>query len=352
MKSPILIPLLTGLLCWSAGPLSAKSHQGKTGAGTHPGTNPPPAGDEQTTHFEFKHVNFHIDETVILQIENLRGELLPAKAGVPPDFDDRSTLLLQIDGGEAAMSTVAFATLMNRYVFNYGGTPLTNVRVTPEGNELHLTATLNKTVPVEMTGTLSATADGRIHYHPTTIKTAGIPAKGVMDAVGLNVNKLVKGTDPRGVDVVKDDLIMDLDRLLPPPRVHTHVAGVKMEGSRVAMTFGPTREGGTLPALTPPVADASNYMYYHGGTVRFGKLTMAPTEMEFIDAHPEDAFDFSLTHYYDQLIAGYTKTNATGALISYVPDYRQLEQKSAPPDLGPSTPPDAATPTPADKTGG
>ena len=331
MKLPVLIPLLAGLLCCSGRPLSARPHQGKAGSGTHPGTDQPPAGDEQTTHFEFKHVNFHIDETVVLQIESLRGELLPAAAGTPPNFDDRNTLLLQIDGGEAAMSTAAFATLMNRYVFNYGGTPLTNVHVAPEGDELHLTATLNQTIPVEMTGTLSATADGRIHYHPTTIKTAGVPAKGAMDAIGLNVNKLVKGTDPRGVAVVKDDLIMDLDRLLPPPRVHTHVTSVKMEGNQVEMTFGPTREGGAPPALTPPVADAPNYMYYHGGTVRFGKLTMVPTEIEFIDAHPEDAFDFSLVHYYDQLIAGYTKTNANRAEISYVPDYHQPEEKSAAP---------------------
>ena len=44
------------------------------------------------------------------------------------------------------MSTAAFATLMNRYVFNYRGTPLTDLRVAPEGDQLHLTATLNKLI--------------------------------------------------------------------------------------------------------------------------------------------------------------------------------------------------------------
>ena len=106
-----------------------------------------------------------------------------------------------------------------------------------------------------MIGTLSATADGRIHFHPTTVKTANVPSKGLMDAVGLKVNKLVKGTDPRGVDMAGDDLIMDLDRLLPPPRVHTHVTSVKMEGNRVDMTFGPTKEGAAPGELAPPVRD-------------------------------------------------------------------------------------------------
>ncbi len=249
---------------WFGGSLSAKPHHGSIGSGTHPGASQPLSGDDQPTYFEIKHTDFHIDETVIMQIESMHGELLPARAGVMPNFDNRNTLLLQVEAGEAAMSTAAFATLMNRYVFNYRGTPLTNLRVSPEGDHLHLTAMLNKLIKTDMVGALSATSDGRIRFHPTTIKTADVPSKGLMDAVGLKVNKLGKGTDLRGVDVV-------------------------------------------------------------------------------------NPFDFSLIHYYDQLIAGYTKTNANGALIAYVPDYRQLEQKSAALDLRPVPSPAATTPTPDGK---
>ena len=66
-------------------------------------------GGDQTAHFEFKQVNFHIDDTVVLQIDLLCGELLPGKAGVSPSFDDRASMILKIDAGEAAMS---FAKLM------------------------------------------------------------------------------------------------------------------------------------------------------------------------------------------------------------------------------------------------
>ena len=338
MLSPIRVFLLAAALVpLTAGPLHARPRHGGSGGGTHPAAR---ADDDKTTRFEMRHVNYHIDDTVVLQIDNLHGELLPAKPGVTPNFDDRDTLLLQIDGGEAAMSTASFATLMNRYVFNYRGTPLTDLRVSPEGDGLHITATLNHAIKTDMIGTLGAMPDGRIHFHPTTIRTAGIPTKGLMDAVGLKVDKLVKGTDTRGVDVAGDDLIMDLDRLLPPPRVHAHVTGIRVEGNRVAMSFGPTAQAGPDTPLTPPDASVPNYMYYKGGTVRFGKLTMVPTEMEFIDMHPEDAFDFSLAHYYDQIIAGYTKSNKDGALIAYVPDYRQIAEGANTPDLRPTpTPP-------------
>ena len=122
------------------------------------------------THFEYRNVNFRVDDTIVLEIGSLRGELLPAVRGVPPDFDDRGTLLLKIDGGEAAMSTASFTDLMNRYVFNYPETPLTHIRVTTQGNQIRQQALLHKKVPTEMIGTLDALPDGRIRFHPTSIK--------------------------------------------------------------------------------------------------------------------------------------------------------------------------------------
>ncbi len=341
-----LLTLVCASFVLPANPLDAKSvHRGNKSAAA---AGRDPNGGDPTTRFAFRHVNFHVDDTVVLLIDELRGELLPSEPGVSPSFDDRASMVLKIDSGEAAMSTTGFATLMNRYVFNYRNTPLTDLRVSPEGNELHLTATLNRSIKTDMTGTLSATSDGRIHFHPTSIKTAGIPTKGLMDAVGLKVNKLVKGTDARGVDVQGDDLIMDLDRLLPPPRVQAHVTTVRIDGDRVVMTFGAKDATAAPPeGLDPAAARVGNYMYLRGGTVRFGKMTMNNADMQFIDAHPEDPLDFSLAHYYEQLAAGYTKTPADGALVSFIPDYRQVASHADAPDLrppGPTPAADARTP--------
>ena len=159
-----------------------------------------------------------------------------------------------------------------------------------------------------------------------------------MDAVGLKVDKLVKGTDPRGVEVTGDDILMDLDRLLPPPRIQAKVTGVRIEGGRVDLTFGPRTPADAPRELTPLLA-AQNYMYLRGGTVRFAKLTMVPANMEFVDAHPADALDYSLDHYYDQLLAGYAKNTPDGGLVAYIPDYRELSGRSPAPDLRPPAEP-------------
>src|SRR5436305_6809070 len=68
------------------------------------------------TRFEYRHVHFHVDDSIVLEIAALRGELLPALPAVTPDLDDRRTLLLRIEGGEAAMSAASFTDLLNRYV--------------------------------------------------------------------------------------------------------------------------------------------------------------------------------------------------------------------------------------------
>jgi hypothetical protein len=64
--------------------------------------------------------------------------------------------------------------------------------------------------------------------------------------------------------------------------------------------------------------------------LRFGKLTMDDTDMRLIDADPADPFDFFPDHYEDQLVAGYSKTTATGGLLVYMPDYGKISKPPSP----------------------
>jgi hypothetical protein len=63
--------------------------------------------------------------------------------------------------------------------------------------------------------------------------------------------------------------------------------------------------------------------------VRFGKLTMADTDLELLDADPADSFDFSLDHYNEQLVAGYSKSNKQGGLCVHMPDYSKVNRPAA-----------------------
>jgi hypothetical protein len=70
-------------------------------------------------------------------------------------------------------------------------------------------------------------------------------------------------------------------------------------------------------------------MYYRGGTLRFGKLTMADTDLMLVDDDPHDPFDFSPARYNDQLMAGYSKNTASHGLITHMPDLNDSSRRRA-----------------------
>lgn len=53
---------------------------------------------------------------------------------------------------------------------------------------------------------------------------------------------------------------------------------------------------------------------------------MNNVDMQLIDADPTDPFDFFPDHYNDQLVAGYSKTTASGGLRVYMPDYNKISK--------------------------
>lgn len=132
---------------------------------------------------------------------------------------------------------------------------------------------------------------------------------------------------------------MDLNRLLPPPRVQARVTAVRIEGERIVQVFGATSSSTTQREddLTPADPGAPNYMFYRGGTLQFGKLTMADADLQVVDANPEDPLDFFLDRYYDQLVAGYTKNMPDKELVAVVPDfYRLRDPDDTRPNLTPA----------------
>jgi hypothetical protein len=269
----------------------------------------------------FRHVDLHVDPTIVLEIRHIDGALLSAVRGQPPVFDDQKSFTLRIDSGQVAMSPASLTDLLNRYIFAYEGAPLKNLTVTIVGNQLRQQGTLHKGVdmPFTIDADISATPDGRIRLHPTKVKAAGVPAGGLMKMFGLELDELIKLKQTPGVQIENNDFLLAPDRLLPTPKISGHLTRVAIEGNRIVETFG----SGAIAKLTPPDPRARNFMYYRGGTLRFGKLTMSDADMQLIDANPRNAFEFFPEHYVTQLVAGYSKNTASGALKVYMPDYAE-----------------------------
>ena len=283
-----------------------------------------PAPAPVTVQIEMRNVNLQVDEGIVLAVRRLRGRMESRTPGRPPMFDDGRSYVLQVDQGELSIGVKSLERLLNAHVFAYQGAPLEDIRVQPDGEgRLEQKAKLRKgiTVPVSMKTSVAATPEGQLRMHVESMKAAGVPARGLLKLFGLELDDVVKLEQGRGVIVRDDDLVISVGQVLPPPEIRGRLSSAFIRGDELVQIFGDKR---SLPELTKPDPKAPNYVYFQGGDIRFGKLTMSGADLQLIDADPRDPFDFYPAHYKAQLVAGYSKNTPSGGLKTYMPDYNDL----------------------------
>jgi hypothetical protein len=217
--------------------------------------------------------------------------------------------------------------VLNRYTFAYPGSPLRKLVLTIDHGRLRQHGLMHG-LSFDVVGELSLTPEGDLRLHPTSIKAVGIKVGGLMKFFGLRLEKLVNTDRAKGVRIDRDDFILSPTQLLPPPAVAGRVGGVELAENEIVLTFRPP-DGHAAKALTPPVK-AENYMFFRGGVLRFGKLTMDDTDLLIVDANQRDVFDFWLDRYNDQLVAGGSRNTRDHGLIVEMPDWKTVSSYTPP----------------------
>ncbi len=278
---------------------------------------------------EMQNVLYHVDDKVVLRIAHLRGALDPT-SDAAPWFDDPKSFAVAIDTGEVAIDPASLSALLNRYVFNYDDSPLKRLKVTIEKGQLKQSGTLHKGIdmPFTVLADVSATPDGRLRLHPTSVKVAGLPVKGLMRAFGIELENLVELRPGTGVEIDKDDFLLAPAGLLPPPRIQGRVTQVRLGKDEIIQVFGGSRREASRERLRPSDPKARNFMFYRGKVLRFGKLTMEDADLQIVDADPKDPFDFYLSHLNEQLVAGESHNQPDFGLVTVMPDYSDLHPKT------------------------
>jgi hypothetical protein len=274
----------------------------------------------QAVEVDMGNVDLHVTPDVTLHISRMRGHFV-ATGGAAPYLDDKRSYVVTVQEGEIALDLSSLNRLMARSMggeksnveklqvwFNEDGTL---------GQKGVIDAKIN--VPFRARAMVSATADGRIRVSTTSVRSLGVPVSPVMKLFGLKMDSLVKVAPGTGVVTDGNDLILDPARLIPAPSIRGRVAAVRIAGNRLVQTFGSGR-GPAVGGLAP------NHIYWRGGQLSFGKLTMTDTDLELIDRDPSDPFDFSVDDWNAQLVAGYSKTMPDRGLRVHMPDYDDLRK--------------------------
>lgn len=299
---------------------------------TVPNETPPAVsarGSAAGTQAQFRNVDFDIGRGITLDISRLRGELRSKQQGSPIAFDDKTSFVIHIASAEVGLTMQSLDSLMNGYVFAYGGAPLRNLKFSTDSGKLVQEGTLHKVVniPFRITAVMSMTPEGRIRVHPVQITIFSVNGRGLMKALGITLQSLLDLRHAHGVTVQGNDLLLDPEQLLPPPAIEGRVTAVRVDSNEVVQVFGDSSED-VPPPLHPPET-ARNYMYFRGGTLHFGKLFMVDADMEIIDLDPGNVFQFSIDQYNTQLVAGYSKNTPSNGLLVFMPDLAAAQRQQA-----------------------
>jgi hypothetical protein len=246
----------------------------------------------------------------------LKGRLARARSNVNPSFDDPESFYLDISTGVLRANIGDLANFLNTGLTD---SPLKNIKLSGDGDQINLTGTLRKGValPIQLSGTISAAGDNRIHVHVTKLNVLKLPLKGLLGIFHVSLADLFHKS-VNGLEIVGNDLFFDTQKLLPPPHIRGHLTKVHVVNPDLEEVFGDATED------VERVEQWRNFLRLNGGTLDFGKLTMNNVDLIMIDISTDPWFDLDLVNYQSQLTHGYTRVTAESGLQIFMPDRREI----------------------------
>ncbi|RXS96645.1 hypothetical protein [Silvibacterium dinghuense] len=263
---------------------------------------------------------FHVMDNVVVTVPRLDAWIVP-REGQAISLDDKKSFILQINSGETHLEAKDLSALLNDYLLPHAHTPIKDIEVSFENGQVLIKGELHKVVdiPFSGTGTVSVADDDELRIHFTEVKVAGVIRKGILDALGIKLASVAQPRKTSRFYIDGNDVILPIHALFPPPRVTGKLTSVRIEGSQLIQVFGDPRA-----AMPTPPTPAANFLYFRGGSMKFGKFVMSDADLQLIDRTPANSFDFSLDHYVEQVEAGYCRITPSLGLLIYMPDYASL----------------------------
>jgi hypothetical protein len=247
----------------------------------------------------------------------LRGQMARTSRTVNPSFDDPESFFIDVKTGVVHTNVGDLANFLNQGITN---SPLTNIKLSGNGDQLKLNGTLHKVIPIpiEVISTIGVAPDNRIQIHVTKINILEIPFKKLLGGMNVTVSSLFHPGDIPGVEVKGNDIFLDTGKAVPPPHIRGQLTSVRIINPDFQEIYGNAQEDVTR------VEQWRNYLQLHGGTIDFGKLTMRQVDLMMVDLSNNAWFDLDLANYQDQLVNGYTRMTPQAGLQIFMPSLDQI----------------------------
>jgi hypothetical protein len=247
----------------------------------------------------------------------LRGQVARTSRDTNPSLDDPESFYIDVKNGVIHTNVGDLANFLNEGI---GNSPLKNVKLSGDGDQLKLQGTLHKVIPlpIEVISTIGVAPDNRIQIHVTKINLLKIPFKKLLAGFNVTAASLFPSTDIPGVEVKDNDIYLDTGSAAPAPHIRGQLTSVRIINPDFQQIYGNAQEDVTR------VEQWRNFMHLQGGTIDFGKLTMRHVDLMMVDLSKNAWFDLDLTNYQDQLVHGYTRMTPEAGLQIFMPSLEEI----------------------------
>jgi hypothetical protein len=253
----------------------------------------------------------------------LRGKMTRSRQNINPSFDDPDSFTLNLDAGVLRANIGDISNYLNDAAG--ANSPLKHITLSGNGNQIKLTGTLRKIIPlpIELIGTIAALPDSRIQVNVTKINVLKIPFKALLGGIHVSLSDLFHPKAIAGIEVSGNTIFLDPQKLLPPPHIRGQLTAVRVVNPDLEEVYGDARDDLTR------VEQWRNFLRLRDGTLDFGKLTMHDVDLIMVDLSDDAWFDLDLAHYQEQIVNGYTRMTPQAGLQIFMPDLDKLPRKKA-----------------------
>lgn len=272
------------------------------------------------TRFMARNVQYRFDPQMTMTLLDMNADVVLRDPNLPYVPANKTDYSILIHHAKVEKSMASLERLMNGYVFAGADTPLKDLKMKAVGDRLAMTGKMKQGplwTPFEMEGVLEPTPEGRIKMTPKSIKALGLRVDGLMGLIGLEMSKLLKTKESKGVTVVGNSIFMDITKMYPPPTLIGRVVGVGIQNGMFVCEIS-DGQAQPWPKLTLPNVKATLAMW--GGDVLINSTLNINAKIQMVDATPDDPMVFALDLYREQLEAGFIVGGRDGSLTAYVPD--------------------------------
>lgn len=259
-------------------------------------------------------VDFRVTGDIGFMIHDMSATLTPVKRGEPVVFDDPTSVVISVHRGDVTLNADRLTAIFNRYLFQYQGSPLRNMRVVPQQGTLRITGQMWRDgwVPIALTGTLAMRHADELVFHAQHVEVAGASADHLMQAAHVKMADLLKVETPIA-RLEGDDVVMQVAKLTPPPALRMTITHIDVTPEGVRFTLDdPTNA--IQQAIVWPESMPARGLRIVGGDVKFMRSMPMNIDMTIEPVNPAAPFVLDLYHYREQLAAGWLTFSEAGAL--------------------------------------